>query len=95
LRQFSFGCGWPRCDLLRQFSFGCGSPRWEIRGSIPLVAAGRAGHFGPFCGKSMEVPFLEQLTRQPAFSAAKPGQTQSNPVKPFFWFDQEQARPNS
>jgi hypothetical protein len=39
-------------------------------------------HFVPFCGKSMEVPFLEPFTGEAGLFGAKPGRTQSNPVKP-------------
>jgi hypothetical protein len=48
-------------------------------GNSALVAAGRAGPFGLFCGKSMEVPFPENFAHK---NLRLPGQTQSNPVKP-------------
>jgi hypothetical protein len=47
----------------------------EIRGSISLVAAGRAGHIVPFCGKSSQMLFNAQLTRHA-------GGSQSSPIKP-------------
>jgi hypothetical protein len=46
--------------------------------------------FEPFCGKSVEVPVAEQFTRGAEFFPAKSSQTQSNPVKPFFYFDPEE-----
>jgi hypothetical protein len=52
-------------------------------------------HFLPFCGKSLEVPFLEAFTGQTGLFAVKPSQTQSNPVKPFFCLDRDQAQLSS
>jgi hypothetical protein len=43
-------------------------------GSIPLVAAGRAGPFGHFCGESSQVPFHEQFRRQERVFPIKPNQ---------------------
>jgi hypothetical protein len=43
--------------------------------------------FEPFCGKSMQVAVQEPFTRGAEFFRLKSSQTQSNPVKPFFYFD--------
>ena len=68
-------------------------PALSIRDSpssiLALVAAGRAGPSEPFCGKSMEVPVQELLTRQAAFFPVKPSQTQSNHL---FYFDRTMNR---
>jgi hypothetical protein len=49
--------------------------------------------FAPFCGNSMQVPDQEPFTRAAEFFRLKSSQTQSNPVKPFFYFDQTMTRP--
>jgi hypothetical protein len=62
-RRSRFGIGIPSLRLCALATL-----RWkiflirEIRGSIPSVAAGRAGPYAPFCGKSLQVPAIEQLT---------------------------------
>jgi hypothetical protein len=43
--------------------------------------------FEPFCGKSMQVAVQEPFTPGAEFFQLKCSQTQSNPVKPFFYFD--------
>jgi hypothetical protein len=45
-----------------------------IRGPISLLAAGCAAPFAPFCGKSSQVPFHQQLT-------VKEAPCQSSPIK--------------
>jgi hypothetical protein len=67
--------------------FGCGGPLWEILGSNPSVAAGRAAHFAPLGGKSSQMLFNAQLTRHAdsfLSSLIKPNQTKSNQIQLFF-----------
>jgi hypothetical protein len=44
-----------------------------------------------FAANSMEVLIQEPFARQTGVFPAESGQTQSNPVKPFFYFDREKA----